>query len=97
MIEKTPVRSITEDGIVEWKLPNGPLHREDGPAYECPDGYKAWYINGLLHREDGPAIDSGGNGNSGYYLEGYRIPEEDFLTMNASKYPKLQVYQILHQ
>jgi len=31
-------------------------HREDGPALEYEDGYKAWYSNGKLHREDGPAV-----------------------------------------
>ena len=35
------------------------LHREDGPAYETTDGYKAWHINGKLHREDGPAMGVG--------------------------------------
>jgi hypothetical protein len=32
-------------------------HREDGPAVEYADGYKAWYINGARHREDGPAFE----------------------------------------
>lgn len=34
------------------------LHREDGPAINVADGYKAWYINGERHCEDGPAIES---------------------------------------
>jgi len=88
------VRSVKEDGIIEWRL-NGQLHREDGPAYEWPDGYQAWYRFGKLHREDGPAIVNG-NTDNGYYLEGYLIPKEEYLTMNASKYPKLQVYQVIH-
>jgi len=25
---------------------NGKYHREDGPALEYADGYKAWYLNG---------------------------------------------------
>ena len=38
------------------------LHREDGPAVEYTNGYKAWCINGKYHREDGPAIeDSNGD------------------------------------
>jgi hypothetical protein len=90
-----PVRTVDKDGIVEWKLPNGNLHREDGPAYEWPDGYQAWYVKGKLHREDGPAIVNGDTDN-GYYLEGYLISKEEYLRMDASKYPKLQVYQIMH-
>ena len=33
------------------------LHREDGPAVERANGYKAWYKNGNLHRVGGPAIE----------------------------------------
>ena len=45
------------------------LHREDGPALEWVDGYKAWYTNGQLHREDGPAIEHG-NGAKSWYKHG---------------------------
>jgi len=44
------------DVSTEWYL-NGELHREDGPAVEEANGYKAWYINGDLHRTDGPAFE----------------------------------------
>ena len=27
------------------------------PAFELPDGSKAWMLNGNLHRETGPAIE----------------------------------------
>ena len=33
------------------------LHRVDGPAIECANGYKAWYLNGQCHRVDGPAVE----------------------------------------
>ena len=49
--------NLDEDGTKHWKLPNGLLHREDGPAVEKPDGDKWWYINGMSHREDGPAVE----------------------------------------
>ena len=44
----------------EWRLPNGNLHKEDGPAKirYYTDGNKEseqWYKNGLYHREDGPS------------------------------------------
>lgn len=90
-----PTRSVTEDGIIEWRL-NGQLHRIDGPAYEWSDGYKAWYFMGRLHREDGPAIiDS--HKSYGYYLMGYQMTKEEYLRADASKYPRLQVYQIMHE
>jgi len=40
------------------------LHREDGPAVEHADGYRAWWLNDKLHRLDGPAVEysSGGKG-----------------------------------
>ena len=89
-----PTKIVKEDGVVEWRL-DGQLHRMDGPAVEWPDGYRAWYFMGKLHREDGPAIISQ-NVNHGFYLMGYKIPEDEYLRMDASKYPKLQVYQIMH-
>lgn len=42
-----------------YYLPNGWLHRDDGPAYiDSDSGWHYWYQNNLLHREDGPAIES---------------------------------------
>jgi hypothetical protein len=51
------VRSVNENGDVEWRFPDGRLHREDGPAFEGSNGDKEWSINGLFHREDGPALE----------------------------------------
>jgi len=33
------------------------LHREGGPAIECENGTKYWYIDDKLHRLDGPAVE----------------------------------------
>ena len=33
------------------------FYRKNGPAIECENGNKYWYINGQKHREDGPAIE----------------------------------------
>lgn len=52
-----PIRTVDEEGTVRWRLPNGPLHRVDGPAVEWPDGSREWYQNGLHHREGGPAYE----------------------------------------
>jgi len=43
MIEYTV--KVYNNGTTKWYL-NDKLHREDGPAVECADGYKAWYLNG---------------------------------------------------
>ena len=48
-------KSISKDGTIRYYNEKGLLHKEDGPAYENPNGYKAWWINGKVHREDGPA------------------------------------------
>ena len=59
---------VDEKGVKRWKL-NGKLHREEGPAVECPDGTQYWYLNGVLHREGGPAIERP-NGTRVWYLNG---------------------------
>ncbi len=59
---------IDKDGNVCY-VENGKKHREDGPAIECANGYKAWYINGKRHREDGPAIEYY-NGDKRWYRNG---------------------------
>ena len=53
----------------------GKLHREDGPAVEWADGYKAYYIHGLPHREDGPAVETADGGKK-YYIHGQRHRED---------------------
>jgi hypothetical protein len=53
----------------KWYWKDNLLHREDGPAVEYPDGYKAYIQNGLYHREDGPAIIQE-NGIKNWYLIG---------------------------
>jgi hypothetical protein len=50
-------------------------HREDGPAIEDADGYKAWFINGKRHREDGPAIEYI-DGSKSWYING-KLHRED--------------------
>jgi hypothetical protein len=62
--------NVDYKGNKRW-FKNGELHREDGPALECPDGFKAWYQNGKLHREDGPAIEFT-NGQKEWYINGCR-------------------------
>jgi hypothetical protein len=46
-----------DDGTQHWLLPDGTLHREDGPAVLYPNGDNIWYFDGRFHRENGPAIE----------------------------------------
>ena len=49
-------KKVKYDRIVYYIKGTKIIHREDGPAVEWKDAYKAWYFNGELHRDDGPAI-----------------------------------------
>ena len=60
------------------------LHREDGPAVEGYDGYKAWYINGKRHREDGPAVEYAWSGRS-WYLNDEYLSKQEFLKRTAKE------------
>ena len=52
-------------------------HRDEGPAVEWVNGYKAWYLNGKRHREDGPAIEFA-KGYKEWWLNGEQLTEEEF-------------------
>ena len=39
---------IYSDGVTKWYR-DGEYPREDGPAVEVSDRYKAWYLNGKSH------------------------------------------------
>jgi hypothetical protein len=67
--------TISENGDKCWMLPKGTLHREDGPAVEHTNGFKAWYINGLRHREDGPAIKYDSNIYQAWFLDDIEYTE----------------------
>ena len=66
---------VDEDGDTEWKLPNGDIHRDYGPAVEYHDGSKEWFKNGKRHREDGPAVEYA-NGYKAWYKNG-KLHRED--------------------
>jgi hypothetical protein len=63
---------ITFDAVrqtMTYRLPNGKLHRDDGPAYEDTK-QEHWYKNGLRHRENGPAIITKDGKEPTYYRDG---------------------------
>ena len=67
----------------EWFNLEGKLHREDGPAVECSNGYKSYYINGKYHREDGPAVEWA-NGTKYYYINGKCLTKKEIDNRNKS-------------
>lgn len=66
-----PVRQVLKSGDIEWRLPDGTLHRLDGPASERADGSRTWYVHGRRHRTDGPARIRGCDYS--WYVHGRRI------------------------
>jgi len=74
---KTYKVTVDDYKTIHWYNSKGKLHREDGPAIECANGSKAWYINDKLHREDGPAVESA-NGDKWWYLNSTLLTEAEF-------------------
>lgn len=74
-----------ELGRVEWRLADGTIHRESGPAVEYEDGSKEWRRHGLCHR-DGPwaavylSPDFAERGGDFYDAQGGLDPESDRYT-----------------
>ena len=61
-----PTMIVDRRGNKTWIL-NGKYHREDGPAFEYPNGTKIWFLYGKMHREDGPAAEYA-DGSKAWYL-----------------------------
>ena len=82
---------INEYGTKSYFV-NNVLHRENGPAVEYEDRYKAWYKNGLRHRQDGPAIEYP-SGAKRWYLNGkfYGI-DNDFTNESWIKFVKTLIF-----
>ena len=74
---------LTINGDKEWRLPNGLLHREDGPAFEY-NGTKVWYTNGKRHRENGPAVEYA-NGIKKWFLYGVSYTEQEYKYKTRSR------------
>ena len=67
--------TIGRNGEKYWEDKNGSLHREDGPAYDHPNGHKKWLIHGKYHRVNGPAIEYS-NGGKEWWVNGERHRED---------------------
>ena len=73
--EEQPIMKVDAEGTKVWRLPNGKLYREDGPAVERADGTKSWWVNGKRHRVDGPAVEWA-NGDKWWHVNGKRHRED---------------------
>ena len=62
--------------VILFRNDAGLYHREDGPAFIWPDGYKEWWINGKSHREDGPAV-IWSNGDKEWWINGQYYGDSD--------------------
>jgi hypothetical protein len=80
-MDNEPTLTISKCGGKRWRLPNGKLHRVDGPAAEWADGTKYWCLNGVWHREDGPAYENV-NGEKEWYLNGSWYSFDKWLNVN---------------
>ena len=67
-----------------YRNPMGQLHRVYGPALECANGTRRWYLNGNIHRTDGPAAEYA-DGTKAWCLNGQQLSEEEFIML--TKYP----------
>ena len=68
---------IDKSGDKLWKLPNGKLHRENGPAVLDIKGGKSWHLNGKLHRGDGSAIEYS-DGRKLWFLNDIQYSEKEY-------------------
>lgn len=62
-------------GHIWWKLSDGRIHREDGPAVEYNNGGKAWYLFNKPHRTDGYAIIDLMYNDKSFYVMGTRYDD----------------------
>ena len=75
---ETYVVTVDKD-VTRWFKPDGNTpHRLNGPAVECADGYKAWWVDGLRTRLDGPAIEEP-DGRKFWYIENWEYDEKGFI------------------
>ena len=68
---------VDEFGTRIYRNSVGLLHRIHGPALECANGAKYWYLNDRLHRQYGPAIEHS-SGDKEWFLDGEQLTEREF-------------------
>jgi len=91
---KTYIVNVYANGSIRWYNEKCKPHCEDGPAVECSDGYKEYWINGKLHREDGPAVENP-DGTKEFWIDGVMLSEEEFNNRNKKEMTVKQIEDIL--
>ncbi len=82
--------TIDKEGNKTWRNKAGQVHRLDGPAIECANGYKEWWINDKVHRTDGPAIIYPYGREGHWYKEGKLVYTPlKYLWKNETKFVKI--------
>ncbi len=71
------VVTVYDNGDTYWCNKEGKLHRLNGPAEECSNGYKTYWVNGKLHNLEGPAVIYS-SGEVEYYIEDKRYSKKDW-------------------
>ena len=74
MTERYTVVEDNKYGTFWYKEGTKVLHRVGGPARECVDGTKSWWLDGKCHREDGPAREYSG-GHKEWWLNDEHLTE----------------------
>ena len=64
-------------GTRTYRNSSGERHRHHGPAVECANGGKSWWLNDQLHRTTGPAIEYA-DGRRSWYVDGKKLTEQEF-------------------
>jgi len=72
-----PYMEITQYNNRRWYNSEGQLHRDNGPAVECNNGGKVWFVNGKRHRLNGPAIEWS-NGTKSWWINDKKYTEEEY-------------------
>ena len=70
-----------------WPGEGRKLHRLDGPAIECSDGYRSWWQNDQRHSTDGPAVVNA-DGSCEWWLNGTRYTQDAW---RAAKQPAVEM------
>ena len=68
---------VDEFGTRIYRNSVGLLHRIHGPALECANVAKYWYLNDRPHRTTGPAVEWA-DGDKSWYLDGEQLTEREF-------------------
>lgn len=86
-----------ENGDRIWRDETGAAHRNDGPAAEWANGYKAWYNRGKRHRENGPAVEHANAHYKEWWVHGKPHRIDGPAIERTNRYNAWYIYGELHR